>query len=155
MTRRSWLPFFALATAIISCSGADAPPGPLDTKNETCRSCRMPVSDARLAAQLAAPGEEPKFFDDIGCLREFLKQGDPPRSGAVAYVADHRTGDWVRAARAAYSRCPSLETPMGSHLIAHADAASRDGDPAAHGCAGVPTTEIFGRSGPPDGKKKG
>jgi copper chaperone NosL len=154
MTRRACLPLFALAATILSCTGAEAPPAPLDTKNETCRSCRMPVSDARLAAQLAAPGEEPKFFDDIGCLREFLKQGDPLRAGAVAYVADHRTGAWVRASVATFSRCPALETPMGSHLIAHADADSRDDDPAARACAAVPAMDILGPSGPPDGRKR-
>ena len=32
------------------------------------RSCRMAVSAAGVAAQVVAPGEEPRFFDDIGCL---------------------------------------------------------------------------------------
>ena len=58
-------------------AAGDAPPAALDTRNETCRSCRMPVSDPRLAAQLAAPGEEPVFFDDIGCLRDFLREHAP------------------------------------------------------------------------------
>ena len=142
------------AAAAAAVTGADAPPAPLDTRNEACRSCRMPVSDARLAAELAAPAEEPKFFDDIGCLREFLKQGDPRRSGTVAYVADHWTGAWVRAASAAYSRCPSLETPMGSHLVAHADTASHDRDPALGACVPVAAAEIFGPEGPPDGKQR-
>ena len=52
-----------------ACSG---PPGPaaLDTQNEVCSWCRMSISDIHTAAQLAAPGEEPKFFDDVGCLRD-------------------------------------------------------------------------------------
>ena len=143
-----------LAAVLLSCRAGDAPPAALDTKNEMCRFCRMPVSDAHLAAQLAAPGEEPAFFDDIGCLRDFLKQGGEGPAGAVAYVADHRTGDWARAARATYSRCPAVETPMGSHLIAHADAASRDADAAARGCAVESATAVFG-TGPPDGRKRG
>jgi copper chaperone NosL len=113
----------------------------------------MPVSDPRLASQIAAPGEEPVFFDDLGCLRDFLEQnGAPP--GAVAYVADHRTASWARAAAAVYSRCPSLDTPMGSHLIAHGTAASRDEDAPARSCDRVPASELF-RSGPPDGRKGG
>ena len=110
----------------------------------------MPIPTRR-----SAPGEEAKFFDDVGCLREFLKQGDPPRAGAVTYVADHRTGAWVRAARAAYGRCPALETPMGSYLVAHADGASRDQHPALRACVSVAVAEIFGPDGPPDGNKKG
>lgn len=149
--RRALLPF--AVAALLSCRAGDAPPALLDSRNESCRSCRMRVSDPHLAAQLASPGEEPAFFDDIGCLRDFLR-AKPGPAGAVAYVADHRTGAWVRAAAAVYSRCPAIETPMGSHVIAHADAASRGRDSSARGCANVAATEIFG-SLPPDGRKKG
>jgi copper chaperone NosL len=69
----------------------------------------------------------------------------------VAFVADHRTKSWVRADRAVYTRVPGLETPMGSHVIAHADAASRDQDPDAAGGTPVPATELFGPAGPPVG----
>ncbi len=155
MTRFARLLAMLPAAALLSCAAGDPPPAALDTRNDACRFCRMPVSDARLAAQIAAPGEEPRFFDDIGCLRDSLKQGARPPSGAVSYVADHRTGAWVRAGAAVYSRCPSLETPMGSHLMAHADPASRGADPAARGCAPVSAGEIFGHDGPPDGTRKG
>jgi copper chaperone NosL len=113
----------------------------------------MPVSNPRLAAQLAAPGEEPRFFDDIGCLRDFLSRGAQPAPGAVAYVADHRTGAWVPADRAVFSRCSSVETPMNSHIVAHADAASRASDPSASACAPLAPSELFGAAGPPGGKK--
>jgi copper chaperone NosL len=140
------------AAAALSCAGGVLGPAALDTRTEMCRSCRMPVSDASLAAQLVAPGEEPKFFDDIGCLRDFLGRF-PASVGSVAYVADHRTKNWVRASAALYARS-NLDTPMGSHWIAHAGAASRDADPAAAGGAPVAASEIFGAAGPPDGLRK-
>jgi copper chaperone NosL len=111
----------------------------------------MTVSDARFAAQLIAPGEEPKFFDDLGCLRDFLRRNPRPREGTIAFVADHRTREWHRASRAVFTRSDSLETPMASHLIAHGSVASRDSDPAAAGGMPVSAYEIFGRAGPPDG----
>jgi copper chaperone NosL len=86
----------------------------------------MAVSDAGFAAQIAAPGEEPRFFDDLGCLRDHLRTRPRLPPGAVAFVADHRTRAWVRASRAVFTRRESVETPMSSHLLAHADAASRD-----------------------------
>jgi copper chaperone NosL len=137
----------------LGCVAREPEPAPLDTEVETCRFCRMPVSDPRLAAQLAAPGEEPVFFDDIGCLRDFLRER-PVEPGSVAYVADHRSPAWIRADAAVYSRCPSLETPMGSHLIAHASAASRDEDPAMRGCAGVSPQAVLGSS-PLSGRQEG
>lgn len=138
------------AAAAFSCAGGVLGPAALDTRTEMCRSCRMPVSDASLAAQLVAPGEEPRFFDDLGCLRDFLARSRAGR-GSVAWIADHRTKAWVRASAAVYTRS-KLETPMGSHWIAHDGAASRDADLAAAGGTPVPTREIFGAAGPPDGR---
>jgi copper chaperone NosL len=112
----------------------------------------MAVSDARFAAQLAAPGEEPKFFDDLGCLRDYLRKKPHLPRGSVAFLADHRTGEWVRASHAVLTRRDFLETPMGSHLIAHASPASRDADSASTGGTPVSSEEIFGTAGPPDGK---
>jgi copper chaperone NosL len=110
----------------------------------------MSVSDPRLAAQLAAASEEPKFFDDIGCLRDYLLHAGGRTDGWTAYVADHRTKEWVPATHALFTKSPTTETPMGSHLIAHADAASRDADPDAGGGTPVTATEILGPAGPPE-----
>jgi len=141
----------ALGLALAACTRGPARPAAVDTRNDACASCRMAVSDARFAAQLAAPGEEPRFFDDLGCLRDYLATGPRLPRGTVAFVADHRTREWVRAASAVLTRREGLETPMGSHLVAHASAASRDADPAAAGGAPVSVQELFGPAGPPDG----
>jgi copper chaperone NosL len=135
----------SFALALGACSAGPPQPAALDTKNELCAFCRMAISDARHAAQLVAPSEEPVFFDDIGCLAGHLRMKGPLRRGSVAYVADHRTKAWVEAARAVYTKVPGLETPMGSHLIAHADAASRDADPEAKGGTPLQASDVFGR----------
>ena len=97
-----------------------------------------------------APGELPRFFDDLGCLAQLPEGGQERRRAPTAFVADHRTKAWVRADRAVYTRVPGLETPMGSHVIAHADAASRDQDPDARGgSAGDPRASSSAPSGPP------
>jgi len=143
----------AAALLAVAC-GAGAPePAALDTRNELCASCRMAVSTAVFAAQLVAPGELPRFFDDLGCLAGYVKAGRAP-TGATAFVADHRTKAWARADRAVYTRVEGLETPMGSHVIAHADAASRDQDADARGGAAVPAAELFGPAGPPVGESR-
>jgi copper chaperone NosL len=147
---RGLLAVLALAL-FAACSRGPSAPAALDTKNETCGWCRMAVSDPRFAAQLVAPYEEPRFFDDIGCLATFLKSGGAPAKGQIAYVADHRTKAWVRASLAVYTKKPGLETPMGSGLIAHADAASRDADPDAAGGASAGVRDVFGPNGVPDG----
>jgi copper chaperone NosL len=139
----------AAALVLASCAASPPRPAALDTRNEQCASCRMAISDARLAAQLVAPSEEPVFFDDLGCLRDYLKSARKRPAGAVAYVADHRSGAWVAASAAVYTRVPSLDTPMASHVVAHADGASRDQDAEARGGTPLSPEEVFGPGGLP------
>ena len=140
------------ALLLAAACSSDAPaPAALDTRHEACARCRRRVSEARFAAQLVAPGEEPRFFDDVGCLRDFLR--DRPRRTAreVAYVADHRTRSWVRAANAVYVRVEAIATPMGSHLVAFADATSLAADRDAAGGVALAPADDFAAAGAPDG----
>jgi copper chaperone NosL len=145
MRPRGWpLALFALAL-LAGCRGSGPPaPAELDTRTEMCHFCRMGVSDRKLSAQIVAPAEEPLFFDEIGCLRGYLAEHPKLPQRSVAYVADHRTAAWVPAVKAVYVRVPALETPMGSHLVAHADAASRAADRDAAGGQPLSARDLFG-----------
>ncbi|HEX9670647.1 MAG TPA: nitrous oxide reductase accessory protein NosL [Thermoanaerobaculia bacterium] len=144
---------FALSLWLFAgCAAGPPPPAQLDTRNETCRHCRMAVSDRRFAAQIVAPWQEPLFFDDVGCLASHLAAAGPRAEGAVAYVADHRTGAWVPAAAAVFSRVVTLETPMASHLIAHRSMASRAADPAAAGGRPIAAAAVFAAGTLPEGR---
>jgi len=140
-----------LTVLLAACASGPPPPATLDTKNESCAWCRMAISEARFAGQIVAAAEEPLFFDDIGCLVHFLARAKSRPAGTVTYVADHRTRTWVRADAALYTEVASLATPMGSHLIAHADAASRESDADAKGGTARSATDVFGPGGPPGG----
>jgi copper chaperone NosL len=107
----------------------------------------MLVSDPHTAAQLVSPGEEPLFFDDLGCLGRYLRD-HPKRRGSMVYVADHRTGKWVPAREAVYVLQPAASTPMGSHLLSYGSASSRDSDPAAQGGRPMPIGDVLGESSP-------
>lgn len=155
MSPRRVLARAVAATAIVlaACGGGVPRPATLDPRHDACRSCRMTVSDPRFAAQVVAPGDEPLFFDDIGCLATYLREEAPLPPGAIAYVADHRTRAWVPASRATFTRVVRLETPMASHLVAHADAASAGADDEAKDGVRVAVAEIFGPAGPPEGRE--
>lgn len=107
----------------------------------------MAVSDRRFAAQIVAPGEEALFFDDLGCLRDYLSaSGNTVSDGAVVFVADHRTAEWVDARQALFTRRESVATPMASGLMAHRDTSSLKEDREAQGAVAVAPGEIlFGR----------
>jgi hypothetical protein len=100
----------------------------------------MAIVSTATAAQIVAPGEEPLLFDDLGCLRDFVA-ATPPTADARIFVADHRHGQWVDARAAVFTKT-SLDTPMGSGLVAHAAAASRAEDAAATGGTPVPAGSI-------------
>jgi len=133
------------ALALLACKGG---PAKLDPAKDRCIQCGMAVSKPKFAAQLVVPGQDPAFFDDISCLAAYLDEPTHFSPKAVAYVADHRTGDWVLAAKAMYTRAGSVTTPMGSALIANADEGSRSKDPDA--VSGTPLTinQVFPRMPP-------
>jgi copper chaperone NosL len=138
-----------LASALLSCAGEVVPESPVQGR-DLCAACRMPVSDLRFAAQITSPGELTLFFDDPGCLGEFVRS-EKISADAVAWVADHRTSAWVRADRAVYTRVRGLATPMNHNLVTHETPASRDSDPEARAGRTATLQEIFGPEGPPAG----
>ena len=133
----------SLCLATSACRSDALAPVAFDAAREACRFCRMTGSTGRFAAQIVSRSGEPMFFDDIGCLRDALKSGAAPTGEAAAYVADHRTGAWVRADRAVYTYQSAIATPMSSHLLAHESNASRDADPDVRGGRLVAVGEIF------------
>ena len=138
----------AVLLMLAACTGS-LKPVPISGA-DACAHCRMAVSDVHFAAQIVAPGEEPRIFDDIGCLAAALTERSAS-PGAVVFVADRRTGEWIRAASAVFTRVPQLDTPMGSHIVAHASPESRAADALA--ARGQPLTyaEVFGAA--PGGSK--
>ena len=144
---------FILAAIACGLLGACASAGPEAVQAGTaCSHCRMTVVDARLASQVVARGEEPRFFDDIGCLGAYLRDNSADARWRV-YVADHRTGEWVDANLAVYGRDAALATPMGSHLFAHAGAASRSSDASVHADRVLTPADVFGAAGLPGGTR--
>jgi len=129
-------------TVVVGCATGSVSPAALDAGHEMCGSCRMVVSNVGTAAQIAAPAEEPVFFDDLACLRDYRAAHALP-AGAVVYVADHRTGEWVRADRAVFTRTSGATTAMGSGVIAHVSDVSRAADQAAAGGSPVPANRAI------------
>lgn len=141
---RSAMRAILVAASAAACAGGPPSPATLDQGHENCSYCRMVVSNPRFAGQIVDRGGEPLFFDDLGCLRDYIHLGRSVPDGAVVYVADHRTGAWVPGSRAVFTSVPDLSTPMGGGIIAHADRTSRDSDAVARGGTSVPSSAVIG-----------
>lgn len=133
MTSRGWQAWACAAslTAAVACA-PEGGPVEIVVGQDACASCRMVFTTTATAAEIVAPGETPVLFDDLGCLRDYLRS-HPLDAGASLYVREHRQQIWVDGRHAVYSQMARVDTPMASGLIAHADPASRDADPAAQG----------------------
>lgn len=118
-------------------------PEPIEIRlgSDACASCRMTLVSVKTAAQVISRGHEPLIFDDLGCLRNYLASTRPPED-AMIVVADHRTGLWVDATDAVYTQT-SQPTPMGSGIVAHSDARSRDADAVALGGTAVSADHVL------------
>jgi copper chaperone NosL len=101
----------------------------------------MTIVSINTAAQIVTSEDEPLFFDELGCVSNFIA-AHPPAADATVFVADHRTGEWIRAADAVFTRT-RVQTPMSSGLLAHATESSRDADPAARGGAPVAAIDLL------------
>lgn len=139
MTR--WL-FLTLMCIAAACAGGPTGPATIELGQDACAHCRMTIVSNTTAAQIVAPGEEPRFFDELGCLRDYLAGNIVASDGSV-YVADHRTQEWVDARTAVFT-ATSTPTPMASGFLAHGNAASRDADPAARGGRPIAAATILG-----------
>jgi hypothetical protein len=116
-----------LAAFAIACRrGAPAPEAvPVDRAN--CARCGMMISSEPESAQWVVPGEETRFYDDIGCL---AADDRPQVEGGARFVHVDGSG-WARAETASYARPAGLSTPMGYGFAAFskaAEAAARDRD---------------------------
>lgn len=111
-----------VAVAAVALAAACAGPGPrpIAYGQEVCRHCHMTIADPRFAGELVTRRGRVQVFDDVGCLAAFAAEGSVP-AGEVhsLWVQDFLHPDSLLDARTAvYLRVDSLQTPMGSHLVA-------------------------------------
>lgn len=139
-----------VAALLVACDRGPARPAAIDRENDLCSACRMVIVDARTAAQVAVPGEDPRFFDDPVCLRRGLKAADPLPAEARVFLADFRTGEWATLDGAVFARIPAVDTPMASHWVAYADDPSRRLDPRAAGAEAIPAAAFLTAGDPED-----
>ena len=92
----------------------------------------MAISERRYAAEFLDRDGEAVKFDDVGCMLRYRRRMADQGAIATAFVVDFNSGRWLEAAAAYYVRSPDLKTPMGSGLVAYADAASAANAAAAH-----------------------
>ena len=100
-----------------SCGRGALEPSPLAINETASSRCRMAISQERFSAQIVGEDGRVEFFDDLGCLLNWIRQTPIPDSVSV-FVVDYRTGKWLPAAEATFLQGSRIQTPMGFGVIA-------------------------------------
>lgn len=126
--------FVALVAFTAWGASAQTIPAPVDTdfQSDVCAQCHMLVTSKSYAAQIVGP-EKPLFFDDIGCLVQYERQGKvAPQAVQARYVRTVSGTGWVAVDKAVWVRTKDVRTPMGYGFHAFADQKSAQAFMAAH-----------------------
>jgi len=101
-------------------------PAETDFQSDLCAECKMVVTSRSYAAQIVGPGG-PLFFDDIGCLVQYERQGKVAADNVHGRFVRSVAGDaWLPVQEAFWVLTRDVRTPMGYGLHAFADQKTAD-----------------------------
>ena len=124
------LVIIVLALLTASCSARAAGHPEIVVDHTVCSHCGMLVSEPAYAAAYHAPGQEPRVFDDIGCMLEAIRH--ETASPITVWFQDAGGGGWLSADQAIFVDAPRIQTPMHGGVVAYGDAAAAEKAAATH-----------------------
>lgn len=114
----------AVALLLAACSATMTGPPEIVVDRTVCSHCGMFVSEPAYAAAYQAPGQEPRVFDDIGCLLNAVRR--EPVSPDHVWFQDAAGGGWLTADEAIFVGSSRVRTPMSGGLLAYTDLAAAE-----------------------------
>ena len=102
--------------ATVSCGQPE--PKPIRLNKDECASCKMTLTEAPFATQIATIKGRQYVFDDISCMAEFTKE-NPQEEGTEFYVADFcKPESFLNVNQARLITSDSLRSPMRGNIAA-------------------------------------
>ncbi len=140
MNRRPLLSCTAFAVlSVLSACETQVLTGPPELRlgRSECGECGMLISEDRCSSALLIDSRGHRdhvLYDDIGCMLDAERRGLDGAVVAERYVHDFGTRAWVEAGTAHFVAADrdSLQTPMGSGLVAFARAEDAEDASRAH-----------------------
>ena len=115
------VPLLLLGMLLPLCAQDSAQPAATDFQSDRCAECNMVVNNRIYAAQIVNSGK-PLFFDDIGCLVQYERQGKVQTNAVQArFVRSVTTDAWLEVTKAVWVSTKDVRTPMGYGLHAFVD----------------------------------
>ncbi len=116
MKKIAFIIIMAIATIMASCNHEpDFSPRTINYERDICAQCLMGIADSLWAVQAINVQEDVLWFDDIGCLEEYMKtpnwQKFVNNQKVQIWVGNTQQGGWIDAQKAYYNF--GKHTPMG------------------------------------------
>jgi nitrous oxide reductase accessory protein NosL len=111
------------SSTIAGCTLQARSPEPVPIDRVECARCRMLISTDTGTAEIVSPGEETRFYDDVGCLAAEW----PARAGRGRAFVRVASGRWIEAGSAFYAQAESIRTAMASGFGAFATSTDASG----------------------------
>ena len=121
----------AVALLAAACSAKAAGPPEIVVDASACSHCGMLISEPVYAAAYQARRQEPRVFDEIGCMLDAVRS--ETASPIHIWVQDAAGAGWLDADEAIFVASPRIKTPMNGGVLAYAEAAPAAKAAAAHG----------------------
>lgn len=118
------------ATIFSSCGQVKSEP--IELNKDNCESCKMTIADPRFACEIVTKKGRVYKFDDIACLKNFLKKEDKNKLAEIL-IADFANGHQLKNIHDCYYvEFESINSPMQGNTIAFANKDSADSYAALH-----------------------
>ena len=121
----------ALALLSSACGAKAMGPPELAVDRTACSHCGMYVSEPAYAAAYQVGGNDPRVFDDIGCMLDAIER--ETASPITIWLQDAAGGGWIDADDAFVVSSSSIRTPMNGGFLAYADVEAARTAAATHG----------------------
>jgi copper chaperone NosL len=133
-----------LVAVLLTACGVPGPV-PLAWEAEACSHCHMTLADRRYGAEIITTKGRALPFDDAGCAAEHLATRELGLDEVSSvWVIDYLHPDsLISATTARFVRSEGFKTPMGSGIVATADAARADSLARAIGGEVLSWTEVL------------
>ncbi|NPA42916.1 MAG: hypothetical protein GXO27_02680 [Chlorobi bacterium] len=114
MKKFMWILTGVLMLAVACQRKVDFSPRQPNYDRDVCHVCKMGLTDLPYNVQAINQYGEVRWYDDLGCLAEDIRDGDFNQWKGEKYkiwIQDAETGEWIDAEKAWYRF--GDETPMG------------------------------------------
>ena len=121
----------AVTLLLTACRATVIGPPQIVVDRTACSHCGMFVSEPAYAAAYQAPGNDPRVFDDIGCLVNAVRQ--ETAAPLTIWLQDAAGSGWIAADDATFVAASRTRTPMNGGILAYAARAAAEKAAAANG----------------------